>query len=38
MLLVFIFANWCPTLFPYQKMFVSFNSNTTDITSGTGTV
>jgi len=38
MLLVFNFANWCPTLFPYQKIFVSLNSNMTDITSKAGTV
>ena len=28
---------WCPTQFPYQMMFVSFNSDTTSVTCGTGT-
>jgi len=30
----FIYLYWCPTRFPFQKMFVSFNS----VTCGTGTV
>jgi hypothetical protein len=29
MLLVFSYVFWCPTQYPYQIMFVSFNSNTT---------
>ena len=37
MLFVFIDVYWCPTRFPYQIMFVSFNSNTTGVTSGAGT-
>jgi len=28
---------WCPTRFPYQMMFVSFNINTTGVTCGEGT-
>ena len=28
--------SWCPSRFPYFIMLVSFNSNTTDATSGTG--
>ena len=36
MLFVFIYIYWCPTQFPYQMMFVSFNSNTTGATSGVG--
>ena len=36
MLFVFIYAYWCPTRFPYQMMFVSFNGNTTGVTRGTG--
>ena len=36
-LFVFIFVYWCPTLFSYLMMFVSFNSNTTGVTCGTGT-
>ena len=27
---------WCPTRFPWQMIFVQFNSNTTGATSGTG--
>jgi hypothetical protein len=37
MLDVFICLYWCPTQFPYQTMFVSYNSNTIGITSGVGT-
>lgn len=37
MLIVFIYEWWCPTRFPYQIMFLSFSSNTTNVTSGTGT-
>ena len=37
MLIVFIYAYWCPTQFPYQMMFVSFNSTTTGVTCGAGT-
>ena len=37
MLCVFIYVYWCSTRFPYQMMFVSFNSNTPGATSGTGT-
>ena len=32
-----IYVYWCPTRFPCQMMFVSFNSNTTGVTSETGT-
>jgi hypothetical protein len=32
-----IYANWCQTRFSFQMMFVSFNSNTTGVTSGAGT-
>jgi hypothetical protein len=28
------YVYWCPTRFPYQIMFVSLNSNTTDVTYG----
>jgi hypothetical protein len=35
-LCVFIYTYWCPTPFPYQIMFVLFNSNTGCTTSGTG--
>ena len=28
-LLLLIYIHWCPTWFPYQMIFVSFNSNTT---------
>jgi len=35
--IVFIYGHWSPTLFTFQSMFVSFNSNATDVTSGTGT-
>jgi len=35
---VFIYVFWSPTRFPYQMMFVSFNSNTTGATCGAGTV
>jgi hypothetical protein len=38
MLFVFIYGYWCPTRFPYQMMFVSFNSNTTGVTRGAGSV
>jgi hypothetical protein len=34
MLIVFIYAYWCPTQFPYQMMFVSFNNTTTGVTCG----
>jgi len=37
MLFVFIYIYWCPTSFPYQMMFVSYNSNTTGVTGGAGT-
>jgi hypothetical protein len=33
---VVINANWCPTRFPYQIMFVSFNSNNMGVTCGAG--
>ena len=36
MLFVFIYARLCSKQFPFQMTFVSFNSNTTNITSGTG--
>jgi hypothetical protein len=35
-LFVFMYLCWCPTRFPYHTMFVSFNSNTTDASSGAG--
>jgi hypothetical protein len=38
MSIVFIYVCWCPTRFPYHILFVSFNSNTTGATCGTGTV
>jgi hypothetical protein len=28
------YVYWCPTRFPYQIMFASLNSNTTDVTCG----
>ena len=34
---VFIYLYWCLTRCSCQMMFVSFNSNTTGVTSGTGT-
>ena len=37
MLFVIIYAYWCPARFPYQMMFVSFNSNTTGFACGAGT-
>ena len=37
MLIVFIYAYWCPTQFPYQIMFVSFSNTTTGVTCGAGT-
>jgi hypothetical protein len=37
MLIVFIYAYWCPTQFPYQIMFVSFNNTMTGVTCGAGT-
>ena len=37
MFFVSIYVYWCPTPFPCQMMFVSFNGNTTDITRGAGT-
>jgi hypothetical protein len=36
MLCVFIYVYWCPTPFPYQMMFILFNSYTGSATSGTG--
>jgi hypothetical protein len=36
-LIVFIYACWCPTQFPYQIMFVSFNNTTWCVTCGVGT-
>jgi hypothetical protein len=30
-LFVLIYAYWCPTRFPYQMMFVSFNSDMTGV-------
>ena len=36
MLFGFIYAYWCPARFPYQMMFVSFNSNTMGVISGAG--
>jgi len=32
-----ILEYWCPTRLPYQTMIVSFDSNTTGVTSGAGT-
>ena len=37
LLFVFIKVYWCQTRFCYHMMFVSFNSNMTDTTSGEGT-
>ena len=37
MFFVFIYAYWCPTQLPYHMIFVLFNSNTMDDTSGAGT-
>jgi len=37
MLFVFIYVYWWPTRFPYQIVFLSFNSNTTRVTSGVRT-
>jgi len=37
MLLLLIHVYWCPTRTPYHMIFLSFNSNTTDATSGAGT-
>jgi hypothetical protein len=37
MLFAYIYAYWCPTRFLEQMIFLSFNSNTTGVTSGTGT-
>ena len=37
MLFVFIFVYRCLTRFSYHMVFVSFNSNTTGVTHGTGT-
>jgi hypothetical protein len=34
---VFIYVSWCQTRFPYNTMFVSYNSNMTGVTCGTGT-
>ena len=33
----FLYLHWCSTRFPYEMMFVPFNSITTGVTSGTGT-
>ena len=33
----FIYVYWCPARLPFQMMFVSFNSNTTGVTSRAGT-
>ena len=33
-MIVFIYVNRCSTQFLYQMMLVSFNSNTTGVTSG----
>lgn len=37
LLSVCIYINWCPAPFPYQMMFMSFNSYTTGATNRTGT-
>jgi len=37
MLFVVIYVYCCPTRLPYLIMFVSFNSNTKDVTSGVET-
>ena len=37
MLFVFNYAYWCPTRLPFEMTFVSFYSNTTGATSGSGT-
>jgi hypothetical protein len=37
LLFVFIYVWCCPTRYPYQIMFVSFNSNMTGVTCGAGT-
>ena len=37
MLIVFIYAYWCPTRYLYQMMFVLFNSNTVGATWGAET-
>ena len=37
MVVVCIYVYWCPTRFLYQIIFMSFNSSTTDATSGAGT-
>ena len=37
MLIVFIYAYWCPPQFPYQIMFVSSNNTTTGVTCEAGT-
>ena len=36
-LFVFIYVYWCSKRFPFLMMFVSFNSNTTGVTSGAAT-
>ena len=36
-LFVFIYVSWHPMRFPYQTMFLSFNSNMMGVTGGTGT-
>jgi len=37
MLFVIIYAYWYPECFPFQIMFMSFNSNAMDVSSWTGT-
>jgi hypothetical protein len=37
-LIVYIFVYWCLTRFPYQMIFMSFNSNTTSATGVVGAV
>ena len=37
MLFAFIYVYWCPTRFTFHIMFVSFSSNMTGTTSGSGT-
>ena len=37
MLFIFIYWYYCQTRFPYQMMFVSFNTNTTGVTCGSET-
>ena len=35
--IIFIYVYLCPTRFPYQMTFVSFNDNATGVTTGAGT-